>query len=52
MFELFKFIALFCGSLIMLSGTVVLVMLATSLVEEMIEEMIEDYVSSANKRKK
>lgn len=48
MFELFKFIALFCGSLIMLSGTVVLVMLATSIVEE----MIEDYVSSANKRRK
>lgn len=47
MFELFKFIALFCGSLIMLSGTVVLVMLAASIVEE----MIEDYVSSANKRR-
>lgn len=47
MFELFKFIALFCGSLIMLSGTVVLVMLAASI----IEEMIEDYVSSANKRR-
>ena len=48
MFELFKFIALFCGSLIMLSGTVVLVMFATRIVEE----MIEDYVSSANEQRK
>lgn len=46
MFEAFKIIAMLCGMIIMLAGTVVLVMIATRI----IEDVIEDYVSSNNRR--